>query len=254
MTVIIGVNCTDGVVIGADSMATSAMGPERLIQLEVSNKLTVIERQIIVAATGAVGYTQRLLFHVEAARKGGVFKSPRHECFGNISRRLLTDFQNTMVPINSHSGFSYGALIACENGDKPFLVEYDTVNFQPEIKEHKLFFVSMGSGQQLADPFLAFVSRVLWKNTMPTVKEAKFGVHWALNHTIKLAPGGVGGPPKIATLEKHDGKWQANEVLDNQETNQHIELFETWIGDRARDGYPEAPGPIPEPPQPEKAT
>jgi hypothetical protein len=43
-----------------------------------------------------------------------------------------------------------------------------TYDFQPEIKRGKLFFVSMGSGQPLADPFLAFVKRVLWKDqTVP---------------------------------------------------------------------------------------
>ena len=83
---------------------------------------------------------------------------------------------------------------------------------------------------------------------MPTVKEAKLGVYWVLSHTIRHAPGGVGGKIKMATVEKHDGKWLANEVLDNQEASQHIEQLETWIGDQARSGGPpEILKPIPEP-------
>ena len=53
--------------------------------------------------------------------------------------------------------------------DGPFLAEFGTTDFQPEIKTGKLFFVSMGSGQMLANPFLAFVCRVLWDSKMPDV-------------------------------------------------------------------------------------
>jgi hypothetical protein len=37
---------------------------------------------------------------------------------------------------------------------------------------------------------------------MPTVDQARFGVYWVLDHTIKLAPGGVGGPIKMSELPK----------------------------------------------------
>lgn len=44
---------------------------------------------------------------------------------------------------------------------------------------------------------------------------------------------------------------EASEVLDNQETIEHIELFKTWIGDHARGDHDEPPEPIPVPPLPE---
>jgi hypothetical protein len=56
----------------------------------------------------------------------------------------------------------------------------------------------------LADPFLAFVSKLLWKSKMPTVEEAKLGVYWVLDHTLKLAPGKVGPPIRLATSCKTD--------------------------------------------------
>jgi hypothetical protein len=64
----------------------------------------------------------------------------------------------------------------------------------------------------LADPFLAFVCRVLWSNKMPTADDGKFGVYRVLDHTIKHAPGHVGYPICLATLTKNkDGKWIAKE-------------------------------------------
>ena len=81
----------------------------------------------------------------------------------------------------------------------------------------------------LADPFLAFVCRVLWKNEMPTVDRGKFGVYWVLDHTIKLAPGKVGLPIRLATLRLVDGKWVAKEQ-DTQESAQYIASLEEHIG------------------------
>jgi hypothetical protein len=74
-------------------------------------------------------------------------------------------------------GLQFGALIGAYLEQAPRLVEFGSMDFQPEFKEGKLFFVSAGSGQLLADPFLAFVSRVLWKGMMPTVELARFGVY-----------------------------------------------------------------------------
>ena len=90
----------------------------------------------------------------------------------------------------------------------------------------------MGSGQPLADPLLAFVSRVLWNNIMPTVEIGKFGVYWALDHAIKLAPGGVGGPIKIAILRMREGEWKAEEFDDTQEGAQYVADLEEHIANR----------------------
>ncbi len=249
MTIIVGVRCTDGIVVGADSVATSAIGPQPFIHLQSNSKLRIFPENIIVAATGAVGYTQRLYHHVEAAIKGGVFKNlPVNECTTNITKRLLTDFQNSMVQNHPQHGLGYGALLAAAIKDEPYLVEYATTNFQPELKQDKLFFVSMGSGQVYADPFLAFVCRVLWNNKMPTVDDGKFGVYWVLEHTIRLAPGGVGGPIKLATLRKIDGQWKAEGFEDTQEQSQYISELEAYVAKFARKTIEEAP--VSQPPEP----
>ena len=112
---------------------------------------------------------------------------------------------------------------------KAELLEYGTKDFQPEIKKGNLFYVSMGSGQILADPFLAFVSRVLWKDTLPTVKMAKIGVFWVLSHTVKHAAGGVGLPLKLAVLQKVGIDWKTEILDDTQEQSQFIAALEASI-------------------------
>jgi 20S proteasome alpha/beta subunit len=74
MTILVGVKCSDGIVIGADSIATSAAGHSPLIHLQSNNKIEIFGNSIIVAATGSVGFSQRLKHHVEQAVSGGCSK------------------------------------------------------------------------------------------------------------------------------------------------------------------------------------
>ncbi len=250
MTVLVGVRCSDGIVIGSDSAATLAMGAIPLLHLRSDNKIHIFQGNIVIAATGAVGLYQRLMHHIEDAIKGGVFKnlSP-HDCVTNISRRVLTDFANSHVSNHPHEGLRFGALLAVAIKDEPCLVEYATTDFQPELKKDELFFVSMGSGQVLADPFLAFVSRVLWEGKMPSVEDGKYGVYWVLSHTIRLAPGGIGGPIKLAVLRKVGKEWVAEELEDPPELAEYISELETHIWNFGRAPIEEAePEPIPQPP------
>lgn len=218
--------------------------------LPSNSKIQIFRDKIIVAATGAVGFSQRLSAHVEEAIAGNVFSmQKRRECVANISQRLLTDFEKSKVRYQAQGGLGFGALVAAVHNDEPFLCEYGTTDFQPEIKDGRLFFVAMGSGQMLAEPFLAFVSRVLWKNTMPNVEHAKFGVYWVLDHAIKLAPGGVGYPIKIAVLRKVDGQWRAEELQEMQEAAEYITGLEDHIGQFTQSSIEEAQSTPPPAPQ-----
>jgi len=252
VTVLVGVRCSDGVVIGADGISTSAMGNFPLIHLEADPKIRIFGDAVIMATTGPVGYTQRLHHHLDLAEKGHVFRNfTAREATTNISDRLLTDLQKSKAPIHAQEGIGFGGLMAAHVKDGPFLAEFSTTNFQAEMKIGKIFFASMGSGQMLADPFLAFVCRVLWKNEMPSVDRGRFGVYWVLAHTIKLAPGKVGLPIQLATLRKVGDACVAKEE-DTQESAQYVEALEDHIGEFMQAPIEEAKAePVPKP-EPEK--
>jgi hypothetical protein len=216
VTIIVGVRCTDGVVIGADSMATSSAGPQRLIQILSDDKINIIGGKVIVACTGAVGLSQRFRDVVKAAwdPPKKLFQKSCDECVREISRTTLQDFEHTGVQRQAphQGGLQFGSLMAAPLDGAAQLIEFGTLDFQPEIKRDRLHFVSMGSGQVLADPFLAFISRVLWDGKPPEVQIGAFGLYWVLSHTIQYAPGGVGKPIKIAVLKKERGEWVARSV------------------------------------------
>lgn len=253
MTVLVGVKCTDGVVIGADSMATSAFGQTSLLQVQ-TDKLAVVGDRVIIASSGAVGLGQRFTNVIKEGWEKDLFKQKRLDIVRTLSRAALDDFKYTGVLFRQDVGFSYGALVAVPMEDRAELVEFNSFDFQPEIKSDKLYFVSMGSGQMLAEPFMAFVSRVLWDGKPPTVQTAMFGVYWALQHAIKIAPGGVGEPIRLSVLRREKGKWVAR-ILEPEETDeqlQHIEAIESLIHEYPAKLFTTASAePVPEVPQPQ---
>jgi Proteasome subunit len=249
LTIVVGVRCTDGIVIGADSAATSSAGVVPIMRQDADDKIDIFDKTVIVATTGSVGFKQRLSAHVDRALKGNVFTNlVLHEACANISTRFLTDVNSSLAARHPQNGLGFGALVAAVIKGQPQLIEYATDNFQHQVRDGNSFFVSMGSGQNLADPFLAFVARVLWKNTLPDVQLGRFGLFWALRHTITLAPGLVGPPIRLATLAKVDGKWIASTESDTQAAEQYVAALEDRIGHKFSEVVEEAKVETPPPP------
>ena len=251
MTVLVGVLCSDGLVVGADSIATSSAGMHPLIQVRSDDKIKIIGGRVIIAGTGAVGLGQRFHAVVQKAWDEEIFsRKSCNDCCRHLATAAVTDFRGTGTPQHSQNGYGFAAMLGVPIGNSPELVEFGLPDFQPERKTGNMHFVSMGSGQVLADPFLAFVSRVLWQGKQPDVKTATFGVYWALDHAIKFAPGGIGAPIRIAVLRRVSNEWSARllEEAELEEQAQHISEIESRIS-----GYPAqiiAQGEVSPPPQP----
>jgi hypothetical protein len=73
---------------------------------------------------------------------------------------------------------------------------------QPEKATDELPFVAMGSGQAIADPFLAFLKRLLWPKRLPTLAEGRLAAVWTIGHVILTNPGGVGGDVQLWMLPR----------------------------------------------------
>ena len=84
-------------------------------------------------------------------------------------------------------------------------------------------FVSIGSGQMIADPFLAFLRRIFWKDRSPSVSEGIFAVNWTLEHAIDTAPGGIARPITLGEL-KMEGTQPKARLLSKDELQEHSEM------------------------------
>ncbi|MEE1961193.1 hypothetical protein V1387_00760 [Allomuricauda taeanensis] len=229
MTAIVGVLCKDGVVIGSDSATTFAAGPQRTIE-QPSKKIRILKDSAIIAGTGSVGLGQRFCHEIES-RWDVVLPNPPTIIVNQLCAAAIGNFRSTGL-----AQFEYGALMAFFHSDKFHLCEFEVRSLQPEFKTDHLWYVSTGSGQTIADPFLGFVRNIFWNNQQPDLKNGIFGTLWALQHTINVNPGGVNGPIQLSILSKNGDAVEAK-ILDDGEIDEHLEYvreFENHLKDFKR--------------------
>lgn len=228
MTSLVGINCKDGVVIGADSATTFTAGAYPTIE-QISDKITIMHDQIIVAGTGSVGLGQRFEAIVEELwNKSEEIKAATvtHIQIGvHLSATARHNFSQTgyYPQANYRNDAPYGALVAFPIASKSYLCQFEYGSFQPEFELEKIWYCSMGSAQPITDPFLALIREVFWDDGLPTVKEAVFAATWTLSHAVDVNAGGVNAPVRIAVLE--DGADPKARILEDADLEEHYQCI-----------------------------
>lgn len=195
MTLIVGIRCTDGVVIGTDSAITFGSGQGfYTITQPLRQKIDIIDDRVIVAGTGQVGLGQRF---VDIVKKHWTKKELRTDNIIDVGRILaksaVEDFASTKVTQGS-----YEALVALPCEQEAELVGFS--NFQPEVKTKDYWYASMGSGQLVADPLLGFMRTAFWGNEPPNRQDGIFAATVVLKLGCEMAPEGVAEPIQMAVL------------------------------------------------------
>ena len=213
MTLIVGIRCSDGVVIGTDSAMTFGITHQQsTIEQPIRRKIDVIDDKIIIAGTGPIGLGQRftemtkLLWENKAFRNKSIFEIGRL-----ISHNTIKDFDSTFQKVGA-----FGALTAMPNQTKAELIEFSLADFQPEVKSEINWYASMGSGQHVADPLLGFVRTVFWGDEAPSCKEGIFATTLVLKLACSMTPYGVAGPIQMATLCKIKKEYKACYLTENE--------------------------------------
>lgn len=220
MTIAVGVLCQDGVVIGADSSATFSAGMEPTIE-QKTEKINIIGGNVIVTGTGQGGLGQRFNYVVEKYMRDGHLKpdKPYQEVGREIAAFTIQNFASTQTRAGQ-----FGGLMAFPLGNSFHLCEFATADLQPEFKTPDIWYVAMGSGQKIADPFLGLIRRVFWKDSRPTCQDGIFYVSWVLHQTIDLNAGGIDGPMKITILQNSaDNSGFKARFITKDELDQHLE-------------------------------
>jgi 20S proteasome alpha/beta subunit len=235
MTLIIGIKCKDGsIVMGADGAATfGALGNSTAMQ--PTKKLSILQDRIIVGVAGPVGLGQRLKGEMDKLYQASVLSGiPPFEAMTIISQKfrvhILPELETARIAgqvignsLASQSALS-ATLVALPIRHVPSLFQFDQQG-SPEETNNELPFVSIGSGQPLADPFLGLIRRVFWEGDgPPTINEAIFAVFWTLRHAISVSPGGVAEPIQIMSLIKDGKDWVAKEY-SAEEMEEHEEAI-----------------------------
>ncbi|MFM0174121.1 hypothetical protein PQR33_32875 [Paraburkholderia sediminicola] len=216
MTVLVGIKCRDGIVIGSDSSATFGTGQISTIE-QTTKKIEILHGKIIVAGTGQIGMGQRFCNSVDQAYANRGFNGQNGvQMATTMSRLAVADFQST----NANRG-SYGALVAYPANNQIELCEFAIADFQPELKTESIWYASMGSGQLIADPFLGLMRSTYWQDGMPSLQDGIFIAAWTISHAIEINAGGVGGPIQMATLSHDERRNPVARFLTEDELTEH---------------------------------
>lgn len=243
MTLIVGILNEDGVVIASDGEATLGnLGLQTTSQQ--TKKLSIVQEKIIIGVSGPVGLGQLLTGEIDKIYSEGALSGKKPvEAMTIIAQRFRTHIfpeleaaQKAQVinGIGGTAGMSAitFTLLAIPVSDEPCLLQFNQQG-APEQSTHDIPFASIGSGEQIADPFLAFIKRVLWKGKFPNKGDAIFAAVWTIKHVIKTNTGGIGDPIQVIVLEKKDKEWNAHELMEEElnEVKESVERMEEYISD-----------------------
>jgi 20S proteasome alpha/beta subunit len=262
VTVLVGILCSDGVVIASDSAATYGTGNAvQTIGQQTVTKIWELEKSVLYASTGSIGTAQLI-----SSAIGNLWKSK--QLLGNtvvtsvdamaiIARNIVTTLESihrsaaTVASLIGPQAAGQSALsqslVALPFKKKACLFQFDNSG-APEQATDDLPFISLGIGQPIADPFLAFLKRILWKDSKPTVAEGRFAAAWTVQHVIETIPGGVGPPIQLATLVAINET--AVEFINPAEHLQQKDTVETALREQIRNFGTPPTAATPDPPTP----
>jgi 20S proteasome alpha/beta subunit len=230
MTLIVGIRCSDGVVMASDSAATFATGLQYTIGQQQITKVQNLADAMLYGSTGAVGMAQLVCDRVAKiwqANKTLFLNATAAEAMNKLGpeiAQLVSIYVGNGQMLRPEGGLQSAlckSLLAIPLRDGVRLVQFD-FSGAPEEATRELPFVALGSGQPIADPFLAFLKRILWKEREPSVSEGRFAAAWTIDHVIHTNPGGVAGPLQMATLAMQNGKPKIDIIMDTAEHQQAV--------------------------------
>jgi 20S proteasome alpha/beta subunit len=244
MSVVIGIRCSDGIVIGSDSVAT--LTSQGIVTAQQhSMKKVAAKGRVLSAIAGSTGLGQRIRARLEAHLNEGQWTGDRQQVMSQMRRDLWSNLVECEIRAAKTAADAFGqpsyldaartqTLVATIIDDNPELIHLDET-CSPSPVEHDVPLCAIGAGQQTADPFLAFVRRVLWADNLPTIAVALMTVAWTLIHVIDANPNGIGHPLQMGVLQRDRNEWIAR-VLGSAEIQEHTDSV-TAVEDGIREKY-----------------
>lgn len=224
MTLIIGVRCVNGIVMGSDGVTTRPT-----VEQQTGSKIQDdIGPAVLFAAAGDVAIGQAVLrglihkskpinqpnskYHAVTSHIANTISGEIKSYVKRIEdtliiadRSSLSREENVIIPAD------FEAVIATRIGTEPHLFHVNPHGNLLEITP-ELVFATIGSGSSQANPFLEFVKRTAWNGGQPTtIVQGILGVWWTLKYvTAGNSSIGVGEPFSIGVLEQVNGVWEAS--------------------------------------------
>lgn len=236
MTCIVGVKCDQGAVLGADTSATygTQLGQQQTIRQDTATKLFVACNQVALGVSGPISLSQDYCSEIETYLRGKGNRV-RWKAIDEAKAELSKSFwkhagpawervsvvAKTVGPGAAMIEANHATLVALPIADCAHLIQFSTQCLAEEVTGD-LPFVSIGSGQPIADPFLAFLRRVFWPSALPSLLDGQLATVWTMDHVIRVNAGGVGGNIQLVVLKRDaSGRNWICEMIPAEEVEEH---------------------------------
>lgn len=248
MTLVIGIQCNDGVVLAAEGKAAPAADGIRIS--ENVQKIFAIDDRFLLGVGGFSGQAQRYRAALTKIKAVDDALESRDQMIEHIQERTIRVFKTVKtaaLKAKKHLGVAcLGDILAeglvafvCADGAAlAHITVFGTCDGLAETTYHVI-----GDGNRVAMPFLSYVKRHVWKNQPPAVATAVLSALWTLRFAHNAA-GEYGPPWTIATLQSN-GKGAMIDMLPDDALDPHHEMIDTLEHDFER---------LPEQFSPERAT
>jgi 20S proteasome alpha/beta subunit len=209
MTLIVAFACKDGAVIAADSMLTVGMAGVATCHHH-GRKVHILPDHHVFAFAGDQGQADR--FRAMASRNTSNANAGSHalEYALSLTEDIVAQFNTTGIA----NHIDVEVVIAYPYGHAMSVCAF-TGALQPRLLDQDHFFIALGSGKQMADPFLRFLLDI-FSPKQPNVREGVFLATWTLQHTIDTNPGGIAGPIRIVVVEQAANAFSARELSTDE--------------------------------------
>lgn len=220
----------------SDSAGSLGTGIQMTIGQQTVTKIVTIEDAILYSFTGSLGMAQLLVDKIRNVWNPAFFANARapeamHKIGTTIADivKIYASNAQALQQIGGLMGLCR-SLVALPIKEGPRLFQFDYGGI-PEEATKELPCIALGSGQQIADPFLAFLRKILWKNREPNIAEGRLVASWTVRHVSETNPGGVALPLQMACLTMKGGKAVIEPMEDQEEHFQQIDAAEAAFRD-----------------------
>ncbi len=244
MTLLIGVQCTNGVVLGADSSATLATNGADVNDL--AHKITLVGDHALIAIGGAsamgLQFEHGARTELESLHVAGELATLAHpELAAKISEQLIPAFLALKIPElavkakelpggeENLASILARCLIATFTNAGPCLLAVN--EFGLTDCADKVPYAVEGNGDVAALPFLGYIRQHVWKNQPPDVGAGILAVLWAFRYAGRANPERLSEPYQLGVVERIGERLQARFLseTDLSEPKNLLDDFETNV-------------------------
>lgn len=216
MSLIVGIRCAEGVVLAASGPATLPSQDGLPAARQLARKLRVVAGQAVLGVAGHDGLAQEMALSLERCLSEPDQRGSAEDVLrSRIRESLAAPVQRTVAihrTLQGLPGFdmtSNGYVVAQSLLAIPFEGSLRLFEFDPECSvteiTPELSCACVGSGKSVAEPFLAFLRKVLWSDGRPDLEHAELAAYWTVLHSIENNPSGLSHPIQMVVLVRSGG-------------------------------------------------